>query len=129
MARKKNKKVDASGSGFGGSFAALLKAQGLVAPDAEPSPDPVPEETAPAARLADVERAIVRHTRKGRGGKTVTLIEGLDGLDLAAIAKRIRTALGCGASVEEDCVVVQGDQRDRVARWLEAEGVGRITRG
>jgi translation initiation factor 1 len=122
--------VDASGSGFGGSFADLLKAQGLVAPDAEPSADaPVAESIAPAQTLADVQRAIVRHTRKGRGGKTVTLIEGLEGLDLKATAKQIRTAFGCGASVEDDVLVVQGDQRDRVVRWLEGEGVRRVTRG
>ena len=129
MARKKKTKVDASGAGFGGSFADLLKAQGLVAPDAEPSAEVEAPEAAPQLTLGDVRKAVLRKTRKGRAGKTVTLIEGLEGLDLSAVARQIRTALGVGSSVEDAVIVVQGDQRDRLARWLEGEGVRRVVRG
>lgn len=130
MARKKKTKVDASGEGFGGSFADLLKAQGLVAQDATPSAEVAAPEAAPAATLSEVSRVVLRVTRKGRAGKTVTLVEGLEGLDLEAIARQIRAALGVGSSVDdEDVLVVQGDQRDRLARWLEGEGVRRIVRG
>lgn len=132
MGRKKKDKVDVSGAGFGGSFADLLKAQGLVAQDAEPSATAPTPEAAPAARLSDVPKVILRRTRKGRAGKTVTLVEGLEaveGLDLGPIAKQIRSALGVGTSVDEAVIVVQGDQRDRLVRWFEEQGVRRVSAG
>jgi translation initiation factor 1 len=50
----------------------------------------------------------------------VTLIGGLAGSAeyLADIAKQLRRALGCGASVEGDTVVLQGDHQERAAAWL-----------
>lgn len=128
MGRKK-KKIDVSGDGFGGSFADLLKAQGLVAQDAEPSAEVDEPDPPPAASLSDVRKVVLRRTSKGRRGKTVTLIEGLEGLVLGPIAKQIRTAMGVGSSVEDETIVVQGDQRDRLAAWLGDQGVRRIVRG
>lgn len=130
MARKKKQTVDTSGSGFGGSaFADLLKAQGLVAEDAVPSADPIPTEaTKGGSTLAVQGKLILRRTSKGRAGKTVTLVEGLAGIALEPLAKQIRGAVGCGSSVEEDAIVVQGDQRDRLATWLATQGVKQIVK-
>ena len=61
---------------------------------------------------------------KGRGGKAVTVIRGLD-LDaaaLAALGKRLRTACGAGGAVKEGVLEVQGDHRSRVVDCLKAEG-------
>jgi translation initiation factor 1 len=66
----------------------------------------------------------LRIERKGRKGKTVTVLGGLGALfssERKALAKNIGKALGCGSTVEGDEVVVQGDQRDRLAAWLERE--------
>jgi translation initiation factor 1 len=78
---------------------------------------------APAAPAGD---GIVRVSRqsKGRGGKVVTLVHGLalDAAALAALAKRLRSACGAGGTVDQGVVELQGDQRERVAAWLQGEG-------
>jgi translation initiation factor 1 len=76
-------------------------------------------------------RAVVRIERKGRGGKEATVIEklGLAPRDLEAWADALKRSLGCGGSVEGDAIAVQGDQRDRVRKWLESKGVGKVIAG
>ncbi len=69
---------------------------------------------------------VVRVSRetKGRGGKAVTLVRGLD-LDaaaLAALGKRLRTACGAGGTVKDGVLEVQGDHCERVIDWLKIEG-------
>ena len=69
--------------------------------------------------------------RKGHGGKTATVVSGL-GLparDLEAVVRALRRALGCGASIDGDRLVVQGDQVPRVRAWLAAQGARRIVVG
>ncbi len=130
MARKKRDQKDVAADGFGGSFGDLLRAKGLApaGSPAPPPPDPVREE-APAPTLSDCRRVIVRISKRGRGGKTVTLVEQLPAELRAGTAKALRRALGCGATVEQEVVMVQGDQRDRVATWLTAQGVREVRRG
>jgi translation initiation factor 1 len=94
------------------------------APAAAPAPGPPAVTAAPA-------RAVVRLERKGRAGKEATVIEKL-GLAPAALATwslDLKRALGCGGGVEDDAVVLQGDQRDRAAAWLEQRGVRKVIRG
>lgn len=57
----------------------------------------------------------------GRGGKTVTLVVFPKNctVNLEMLAKEMRKALGCGAHVEENSVVLQGDIAGRAEKWLE----------
>jgi translation initiation factor 1 len=57
----------------------------------------------------------------GRGGKTVTVVRGIEG-DLAALATDIKRHCGAGGSVKAGAIEVQGDHRDRVVAWLRAAG-------
>lgn len=134
MARR-DKKVAADGAGFGGSLGDLLRARGLAPAEAsEPASDaaPAPEtraEPAAGSSLAALPKIILRRTRKGHGGRTVTLIEKLEPLppaELEALARDVRHGLGTGARVEGDAIVVQGDVADRLAPWLTARGARRI---
>lgn len=61
---------------------------------------------------------------KGRGGKAVTVIRGLDldSVALAALGKRLRTACGAGGAVKDGVLELQGDHRSRVVEGLRAEG-------
>jgi translation initiation factor 1 len=74
---------------------------------------------------------VVRREKRGRAGKTVTRVAGLalapEGLE--ELAGRLKRALGCGASVEAGEVLVQGDQVERCAAWLESELQVRVTLG
>ncbi len=76
-------------------------------------------------------RAVVRIERKGRGGKTATVVEklGLPPAELTAWLLDLKRSLGCGGAVEGDALVLQGDLRDRAAARLEARGVKKVTRG
>ncbi len=66
--------------------------------------------------------------RKGKGGKTVTLVRGLERLDMLeqmAICSRLKTALGCGARFDNGVLEIQGDQRGRAAAWFEEQELSR----
>jgi translation initiation factor 1 len=74
-------------------------------------------------------RAIVRLERKQRRGKEVTLVEklGLSRTDLETWCRELKQALGCGGSVENDAIVLQGDLRKRAADTLTKKGVAKVT--
>ncbi len=101
--------------------------------DAGPPAAAAPAEVAvdPVVALL-ARRVVVRREKKGRGGKTVTVLQFPDGGDEAAVdalAKELRKALGTAAQREDSAVAVQGDIVDRVADWLGKRGAKRIVRG
>jgi len=61
---------------------------------------------------------------KGRGGKSVTVVRGLPLAPdaLLVLARELRAACGCGGTVKDDVVEVQGDQRTRVEAFLVERG-------
>ncbi|GKV88983.1 MULTISPECIES: stress response translation initiation inhibitor YciH [Pectobacterium] len=70
---------------------------------------------------------IVRIQRQtsGRKGKGVCLISGLD-LDDAALDKlaaELKKKCGCGGSVKDGVIEIQGDKRDLLKQLLEAKGM------
>lgn len=70
---------------------------------------------------------IVRIQRQtsGRKGKGVCVISGID-LDDAALAKlaaELKKKCGCGGSVKEGLIEIQGDKRDLIKSLLEAKGM------
>ncbi len=75
------------------------------------------------ARREDVVLRVSRET-KGRGGKAVTVIRGLqaDVATVATLGKELRTLCGSGGTVKEGVIEVQGDHRERVIAHLAASG-------
>lgn len=70
---------------------------------------------------------IVRIQRQtsGRKGKGVCLITGID-LDDAALEKlaaELKKKCGCGGSVKDAVIEIQGDKRDLLKQLLEAKGM------
>lgn len=61
---------------------------------------------------------------KGRAGKGVTLVRGLDLDDAAlqALGKQLKTACGSGGTVKDGVIEVQGDHCERVVALLTAQG-------
>jgi len=53
----------------------------------------------------------------------------LDPVALQLLADDLKRALGCGGGVEGGALVLQGDQRDRVVRWLVNRGVRKVVKG
>ena len=62
--------------------------------------------------------------RGARGGKVVTVIRGLaePGPALDARAAELKRLCGAGGTVKDGAVLIQGDQRDRVAQRLRGLG-------
>jgi translation initiation factor 1 len=69
---------------------------------------------------------VVRVSRetKGRGGKAVTVVRGVDADDaaLAALAKRLKAACGSGGTVKGGVIEMQGDHVDTVMALLAKDG-------
>ena len=70
------------------------------------------------------QRLILRREKKDRGGKTVVVISGFNGNPEALndLARRLRKQLGCGGTVEQREIVIQGDQPSAVADSLRRMG-------
>ena len=100
----------------------LLKQAGLKATERteQDAVEPPPPEGALFAA-----KVVLRVTKRGRGGKTVTEIQGVL-RDLDELAKTLRKRLGVGTTVEADLVVVQGDQLKRLTPVLTELGAKRI---
>jgi translation initiation factor 1 len=79
-----------------------------------PAAEPVP------ARLV----AKLRMEKKGRGGKTVTVVYGLPENDefLKDLSQELKRACGTGGAVVEGGVELQGDLRERVRDVLSKRG-------
>jgi len=66
----------------------------------------------------------VSREKQGRGGKTVTVVRGLD-LDaeaLAAYGRKLRSACGSGGTAKDGVIEVQGDHVERVIALIQADG-------
>jgi translation initiation factor 1 len=123
--------LERRGSGVAGKLGDLLKSAGVDVNDAPKAPSPPPADAASALDFGGARKLVVRRERKGRGGKTATVVEGIrvSPSALERLARDLRRALGCGASVEDGCLVVQGDQVARVERWLVDHGAPKVVIG
>ncbi len=65
--------------------------------------------------------AKLRMEKKGRSGKTVTVIAGLprNAAFLKEVCAELKRACGTGGAVAEDTIELQGDLRDRVRQYLQ----------
>jgi translation initiation factor 1 len=80
-------------------------------------------------RAAEPGRAVdpggpvrVWREKGGRRGKTVTVVRGLPGADLARVAADLKKLCGAGGAVKDGAVEIQGDHRDKVVARLQADG-------
>ena len=84
------------------------------------TPDRTPplQQRSPAPQPPGGQHVRVQRSSRGRGGKTVTTITGLElsTEQLNALAKALKVATGTGGTVQGDTIVLQGD---RVTAALE----------
>ncbi len=71
-------------------------------------------------------RVILRRETAHRGGKTVIVIHDfathLPVSVIEIVAKKVRSACGCGGTVKGRTIEIQGDQPGKIRSVLEAEG-------
>ena len=68
--------------------------------------------------------AHIRREKKGRRGKTVTVVGNLQlsTEDMKSLGKHLKQACGTGGTVKEGNIEIQGDHRDKVASELGSLG-------
>jgi translation initiation factor 1 len=80
----------------------------------------------PAEPLWKMGRVVLRKEKAHRGGKTVIVVDDfathLPASVIENVAKKLRAACGCGGTVKERRIEMQGDQPSKVRALLEAEG-------
>ena len=59
--------------------------------------------------IAKTEQRIQIWTEKKRFGKLVTMVSGIQGMDLKPIAKSLKHELACGGTVKDNIIELQGD--------------------
>ena len=68
--------------------------------------------------------AKLRTEKKGRGGKTVTVVDGLpdNATFLKELSQELKRLCGTGGAVADGAVELQGDLRDRLREYLVKKG-------
>jgi translation initiation factor 1 len=82
-------------------------------------------EAAAAAPVAKAQQRVrVQRTRAGKGGKTVTLITGLEApeAELKTLLKTLKAAAGTGGTLRDRVIELQGDQVAAALASLEQAG-------
>ncbi len=86
----------------------------------------------PAPEEKNRGRVDVLRSTAGRGGKTVTVVQGFVGIGLPEkeqLAKAMQKRCGSGGTVKEGRIEIQGDQREAVVAVLRAAGFRPVLAG
>ncbi|WP_066964831.1 stress response translation initiation inhibitor YciH [Microbulbifer sp. Q7] len=79
----------------------------------------------PAAEKRHKGDGIVRIQRetKGRKGKGVTCVRGIDGTEseLKLLLAELKKRCGCGGALKDGVIEIQGDKREEIKALLEAK--------
>ena len=121
-----------SGKQPGGQSASSNDSRRVVYSTDPPEDKPAKaEQQAPAANpagpIATRQRnqpVIVGIERKGRGGKTVSVITGVMSHEAGkqALLKLLKNKLGTGGTLKDDVLEIQGDHRDQIVELLNGLG-------
>lgn len=78
----------------------------------------------PAAAMPKDGVVRVALEKKGRGGKTVSVITGLTGSEdsLKELAAELKRRCGTGGTLKDKVIEIQGDHRDTLVELLKSKG-------
>ncbi|MDE6478674.1 MAG: translation initiation factor [Muribaculaceae bacterium] len=101
---------------------ALASLSGL--PEGEESPASLNDEQTSEKSNTQKSALHVLIEKKGRGGKTATIIEGFEISDeeIDEIARTLRKKLGTGGSARGGEILIQGDRKNDTVRLLKEMG-------
>ncbi|RMG54332.1 MAG: translation initiation factor [Bacteroidetes bacterium] len=82
------------------------------------------EERSGAETLPPAQQTLYLRRQRLKGNKMVTLVDGFVGQDddLKDLGKSLKQSCGCGGSVKDGQIILQGDFRDKVAASLSKLG-------
>lgn len=84
----------------------------------------IEEETTEEQINVSQQKVRIHLEKKGRGGKAVSIIRGLEGSDehLKEMAKAIKQLCGVGGSYKDGEIIIQGERRDKIIDYLIKQG-------
>ncbi len=82
----------------------------------------LPSEACVCQEIAKKQQNITIRTEKRRFGKFITLVSGLEGLEIKEIAKKLKEKLACGGTIKNNEIELQGDHGIKVKKVLLDEG-------
>ena len=119
----------------------MAKVPGTMKPTEPVKPSPVRARTVWSSEQGDLRnrdlKAVVvsslppqqqtvtlRRESKGRGGKAVTLLQGLvlSETDLGALLKNLKQTCGSGGTLKDGVIEIQGEHREKIAEALRKLG-------
>ena len=131
---KKNKKLkvdaDAAPSSLNDAFSSLGSLDSLDLSALPAGPEHI-EPASTAAKPAAVQNGkrgevIQRRETAHRGGKSVIIVAGLAALEsedtITELAARLKKRCGCGGTVKNGEIIIQGEKAPEVADFLRMEG-------
>lgn len=95
-------------------------------------------ENAPEEKLSGEEKSMkhflskssirVHIEKKGRGGKSVSIIRGIDMTNamMKDLEKAIKSHCGVGGTQKNGEIIIQGDQRDKIIAFLKDRGASDV---
>ncbi len=89
------------------------------------NPNTITEQKENEETLLPSQQYLEAHfSKKGRNGKTVTLISGFEGTETALknVAKMLKTKCGVGGSIKDQTIIIQGNYRAKIIEILQKEG-------
>ena len=93
------------------------------------NPDAIKQEESFEESVPKEEQTLtIRLDRKHRKGKEVSLIEGfeLSDEDLKTLCKSLKNLCGAGGSYKEGEILIQGNHKEKIRKYLDSEGFGQI---
>jgi translation initiation factor 1 len=89
-------------------------------------PKSKPKKTKPQTKSLPPNQQTIylRRSTKGRGGKTVSLVEGLqlNEKDLKALSKTLKKTCGTGGTIKDGVIEIQGEHREKIAAKMQKMG-------
>jgi translation initiation factor 1 len=129
MAREDKVPTDGGGGLAQNPFGSLSSAGLPVAPkstiEAAQAKHPAVAKSGATLPSKNRGRVDIKRETGNRGGKTVTVVSGFVGIGLPEkeqLAKKMRAACGCGGTVKDGQIEIQGDQREKIAQILSDAG-------
>jgi len=118
MGKRKERMSTSGGDSLEHNPFDALSSDGLRSvPVSEPVVSSAPEKKKKSRGRVDVKRE-----KAGRGGKTVTVIYGMQNIEMREreqLLKKMKSSCGVGGTIKGGTLEVQGDNREAVKRILE----------
>jgi len=78
----------------------------------------LPEELCVCEEMTKEAQRIRVRSDKRKYGKVVTIVDGLDNMNMQKIAKELRQKLACGGTIRGEQIELQGDHVNKIKRIL-----------